>query len=96
MCFGHSKEPSHQDYSFECPLHVCMFWLRNKKSKPSITSLEACASSIGSEQTVLMHRLGTGSWLLEPWLLANATSTKSHVVALIKTFVFILKQMILS
>ena len=29
MCFGCSKEPSHQDGSFEYPQH--MFWLRNKK-----------------------------------------------------------------
>ena len=30
MCFGCSKEPSHQDGSFEYPQH--MFWLRNKKN----------------------------------------------------------------
>ena len=29
ICFGHSKEPSHLDGSFEYPQH--MFWLRNKK-----------------------------------------------------------------
>ena len=29
MCFGCSKEQSHQDGSFEYPQH--MFWLRNKK-----------------------------------------------------------------
>ena len=29
MCFEYSKEPSHQDSSFESPQH--MFWLRNKK-----------------------------------------------------------------
>ena len=28
MCFGCSKEQSHQDGSFEYPQH--MFWLRNK------------------------------------------------------------------
>ena len=28
MCFGHSKEPSHHDRSFEYPQH--MVWLRNK------------------------------------------------------------------
>ena len=28
MCFVCSKEPSHQDGSFEYPQH--MFWLRNK------------------------------------------------------------------
>ena len=30
ICFGCSKEPSHQDGSFEYPQH--MFWLRNKKN----------------------------------------------------------------
>ena len=30
MCYGCSKEPSHQDSSFEYPQH--MFWLRNKKN----------------------------------------------------------------
>ena len=30
VCFGCSKEPSHQDGSFEYPQH--MFWLRNKKN----------------------------------------------------------------
>ena len=29
MCFGCSKEPSHQDGSFEYPQR--MFWLRNEK-----------------------------------------------------------------
>ena len=29
MCFGFSKEPAHQNGSFENPQH--MFWLRNKK-----------------------------------------------------------------
>ena len=29
ICFGCSKEPSHQDGSFEYPQH--MFWWRNKK-----------------------------------------------------------------
>ena len=30
MCFGYSKEPSHQDGSFKYPQH--MFWLRNNKN----------------------------------------------------------------
>ena len=30
MCFGHLKEPSRRDGSFEYPQH--MFWLRNKKN----------------------------------------------------------------
>ena len=30
MCFRCSKEPSHQEGSFEYPQH--MFWLRNKKN----------------------------------------------------------------
>ena len=30
MCFGCSKELSHQDGSFEYPQHT--FWLRNKKN----------------------------------------------------------------
>ena len=33
-CFGCSKEPSHQDGSFEWPQH--MFWLRNKKKYSSL------------------------------------------------------------
>ena len=34
MCFGCSKEPSHQEGSFENPQH--MFWLRNKKDKGTL------------------------------------------------------------
>ena len=37
MCFGCSKEQSHQDGSFEHPQH--MFWLRNNKNNFQICSL---------------------------------------------------------
>ena len=37
ICFGCSKEPSHQDGSFEYPQHV--LWLRNKKNNFQILSL---------------------------------------------------------
>ena len=37
ICFGCSKEPSHWDGSFEYPQH--MFWLRNKKIKLSLSTL---------------------------------------------------------
>ena len=37
MCFGHLKEPSHQDCSFEYPQH--MFWLRNKKNHFQVHTL---------------------------------------------------------
>ena len=37
MCFGCSKELSHQDGSFEYPQH--MFWLRNKKNNFVIYTL---------------------------------------------------------
>ena len=37
MCFRCSKEPSHQDGSFEYPQH--MFWLRNKKDTFLLRSL---------------------------------------------------------
>ena len=37
MCLGCSKEPSHQDGSFEYPQH--MFWLRNKKNNPLLHTL---------------------------------------------------------
>ena len=37
ICFGCSKELSHCDGSFECPQH--MFWLRNKKIKFSLHTL---------------------------------------------------------
>ena len=36
-CFGCSKEPSHQDGSFEYPQH--MFWLRNKETSFSLHTL---------------------------------------------------------
>ena len=36
-CFGCSKEPSYCDGSFEYPKH--MFWLRNKKIKISLHTL---------------------------------------------------------
>ena len=38
MCFWCSKEPSHQDGSFEYPQHMC--WLRNKKIKFSLLTLK--------------------------------------------------------
>ena len=37
MCFGCSNEPSHLDGSFEYTQH--MFWLRNKKIKFSLRTL---------------------------------------------------------
>ena len=37
ICFGCSKEPSHWDGSFKYPQH--MFWLRNKKIKFSLRTL---------------------------------------------------------
>ena len=37
MCFGCSKELSHQDGSFEYPQH--MFWLRNKKNNFQLHTL---------------------------------------------------------
>ena len=37
ICFWRSKEPSHRDGSFEYPKH--MFWLRNKKIKYSLRTL---------------------------------------------------------
>ena len=37
MCFGCSKESSHQDDSFEYPQH--MFWLRNKKNNFQLGTL---------------------------------------------------------
>ena len=37
MCFGYSKEPSHQDNSFEYPQH--MFWLRNTKKNVQLRTL---------------------------------------------------------
>ena len=37
MCFGCSKEPSHQDGSFEFPQH--MFWLSNKKNNFPVRTL---------------------------------------------------------
>ena len=40
MCFGCSKEPSHQDGSFEYPQH--MFRLRNKKNNFQYHTLGAC------------------------------------------------------
>ena len=38
MCFGCSKEPSHQDGSFEFFQH--MFWLRNKKNNFQLHTLK--------------------------------------------------------
>ena len=37
MCFGCSKEPSHQDGSFEYPQHK--FWLNNKKNNFQLRTL---------------------------------------------------------
>ena len=37
MCFGCSKEPSHQYGSFEYPKH--MFWLRNEKNNFKLRTL---------------------------------------------------------
>ena len=37
MCFGYSKEASHQDGSFEYPQH--MFWLKNKKNNFQVRTL---------------------------------------------------------
>ena len=37
MSFGHSKEMSHPDGSFEHPQH--MFWLRNKKNNFKLRTL---------------------------------------------------------
>ena len=37
MCFGCSKEPSHQDGSFEYPQH--MFWFINKKNNFQLHTL---------------------------------------------------------
>ena len=37
ICFGCSKEPSHRDGSFEDPQHL--FWLRNKKIRFSLRTL---------------------------------------------------------
>ena len=37
MCFGCSKEPSHQDSAFEYPQN--MFWLRNKKNNFQLRTL---------------------------------------------------------
>ena len=42
MCFGCSKEPSHQDGSFEYPKH--MFWLRIRKKSSAYSYLEACCT----------------------------------------------------
>ena len=37
ICFGCSKEPSHQDGSYEYQQH--MFWLRNKKNNFQLRTL---------------------------------------------------------
>ena len=60
MCFGCSKEPSHQDGCFEYPQHL--FWLRNKKNNFQLRTLIwgpsiALVSSGGSYETVQPHSL---------------------------------------
>ena len=53
MCFGCSKEPSHQDSSFEYPNR--MFWWRNKKKYFSVTHsyLRACLRMYGKCSKIL-------------------------------------------
>ena len=48
MCFGCSKEPSHQDGSFEYPQHMC--WLRN-----TINIFQLHTLILGPENLALMH-----------------------------------------
>ena len=57
MCFGCSKEPSHQDGSFEYPQH--MFWLRNKKNnfQNALLSGGLQARSGSKLQGKVIHRL---------------------------------------
>ena len=38
MCFGCSKEPSHQDGSFEYAQHI-MFWMINKENNFHLSTL---------------------------------------------------------
>ena len=74
MCFGRSKEPSHQDGSFDHPQH--MFWLRNKKNNfqlptliwgpAMITFANTLNHAQGGGGTLIfsyMHRLGPFFWV---------------------------------
>ena len=62
MCFGCSKEPSHQDGSFEYPQH--MFWLRNKNNNfllRTLTWRPVCAHRKLMSSVMDGHSMGSQS-----------------------------------
>ena len=71
MCFGCSKEPSHQDSSFEYPQH--MFWLRNTKNNFQLRTATGGLSIILRKKNLKIDKL-------EELLKARACQSSEHFI----------------
>ena len=69
MCFGHSKEPSQPDSSFEYPQHT--FLLRNKKNNFQLRTI-----IWGPVNTVEVRHIGHAGGVIGVYTLAHGDSLK--------------------